>query len=59
VLSMSETHIVMSSHIPPRSYSRASPHTSSRAFPQFSYEHNHHSYGFGSRENRLEPRHFG
>jgi hypothetical protein len=33
---------------PPRSYSRASPRTSSHAFPQFSYGHNHRSYGFGS-----------
>jgi hypothetical protein len=41
------------------SYSRASPCTSSRAFPQFSYGPNHHSYGFGSRENRFEPRCFG
>jgi hypothetical protein len=30
------------------SYSCASPHTSSRAFPQFPYESNHRSYGFGS-----------
>jgi hypothetical protein len=47
------------SHVPPRFYSRASPCTSSRAFPQFSYGPNHHSYGFGSRENHFEPRHFG
>jgi hypothetical protein len=32
----------------PRSYSRASPHASSCAFPQFSYGPNHRSYGFGS-----------
>jgi hypothetical protein len=47
------------SHVPPRFYSRASPHTFSRAFPQFSYEPNHCSYGFGSQENRFEPRRFG
>jgi regulator of replication initiation timing len=33
---------------PPRSYSRASPHTSSRAFPQFSQGPNHRSYSLGS-----------
>jgi hypothetical protein len=27
---------------------RASPHTSARVFPQFSYAPNHRSYGFGS-----------
>jgi hypothetical protein len=43
----------------PRSYSRASPRTSSCAFPQFSNGPNHHSYGFGSRENCFEPRRFG
>jgi hypothetical protein len=43
----------------PRSCSHASPHTSSCAFSQFSYEPNHRSYGFGLRENRFEPRHFG
>jgi hypothetical protein len=42
----------------PHSYSRASPHTSSHAFSQFSYGPNHRSYGFGSQENRFEPRHF-
>jgi hypothetical protein len=47
------------SHVPPRFYSRASSRTFSRAFPQFSYGPNHHSYGFGSRENRFEPRRFG
>jgi hypothetical protein len=47
------------SHVPLRFYSRASPHTSSRGFPRFSYEPNHHSYGFGSRENCFEPRRFG
>jgi hypothetical protein len=46
------------SHVPPHFYSRDSPHTSSRAFPQFSYGPNHHLYGFGSRENRFEPRRF-
>jgi hypothetical protein len=40
------------------SYSRASSHTS-RVFSQFSYGPNHHSDGFGSRENRFEARHFG
>jgi hypothetical protein len=43
----------------PRSFSRALPHTSSRALPQFAHVPNHRSYGFGSRENRFEPRHFG
>jgi hypothetical protein len=33
---------------PPRSYSRASPRTSSRTFTQFSFGPNHRSYGFGS-----------
>jgi hypothetical protein len=47
------------SRVLPRSYSRASPHTFSCAFPQFSYGPNHHSYGFGSRKNRFEPRRFG
>jgi hypothetical protein len=42
-----------------RSYSCASPRTSSHAFPLFSYGPNHRSYGFGSRENGFEPRHFG
>jgi hypothetical protein len=46
------------SRVPPRSYSRASPRTSARAFSQFSYGPNHHSYDFGSRENRFEPRRF-
>jgi hypothetical protein len=36
-----------------------SPRTSSHAFSQFSYGTNHHSYGFGSRENCFEPRCFG
>jgi hypothetical protein len=43
---------------PPRSYSRALPRTYSRALPQFSHESNHHSYSFGSRENRFVPRRF-
>jgi hypothetical protein len=50
----------------PRSYSRASrtfsralPHTSSSALPQFAHGPNHHSYGFGPRENCFEPRRFG
>jgi hypothetical protein len=47
------------SRVPPRLYSRALPHTSSRAFPQFLHGPNHRSYGFGPRENRFEPRHFG
>jgi hypothetical protein len=42
----------------PRSYSRALPCTSTRALPQFSHGSNHHSYGFGSRENRFVPRCF-
>jgi hypothetical protein len=36
------------SHVPPRFYSCASPHTSSRDFTQFSYGPNHCSYDFGS-----------
>jgi hypothetical protein len=47
------------SHVLPHFYSRASSRTSSRALPQFSYGPNHCSYGFGSRENRLEPRRLG
>jgi hypothetical protein len=47
------------SHVLPRFYSRASPCTFSRALPQFAHGPNHHSYGFGPRENRLEPRRFG
>jgi regulator of replication initiation timing len=35
-------------NFPPRSYSRASPHTSSHALSQFSHGLNHRSYGFGS-----------
>jgi hypothetical protein len=43
---------------PPHSYSHALPHTSSHALSCFSHGPNHHSYGFGSRENRFEPRLF-
>jgi hypothetical protein len=38
---------------------RALARTSSRASPQFAHGPNHCSYGFGSRENRFEPRRFG
>jgi hypothetical protein len=31
----------------------------SRALSHFSHRSNHHSYGFGSRENTFVPRHFG
>jgi hypothetical protein len=44
---------------PPRSYYRALPRTSSHVLSQFSHGPNHRSYGFGSREYRLEPRRFG
>jgi hypothetical protein len=47
------------SHVPPRFYSRASPRTFSHGLPQFTHRLNHHSYGFGPRENRFEPRRFG
>jgi hypothetical protein len=43
----------------PLSFSRALPHASSRALPQFAHVPIHRSYGFGSRENRFEPRRFG
>jgi hypothetical protein len=43
----------------PCSFSRAFPRTSSHALPQFAHVPNHRSYGFGSRENCFEPRHFG
>jgi hypothetical protein len=56
---MPETHIVMSFLIFRLTLSRALPYTSSHALPQFAHGPNHHSYGFGSRENRFEPRHFG
>jgi hypothetical protein len=42
----------------PRSFSHALPRTSSRVLPQFAHGPNHHLYGFGSRENRFEPRPF-
>jgi hypothetical protein len=47
------------SAFPPRSFSRALSRTSSHALPQFTHGPNHHSYDFGSRENRIEPRCFG
>jgi hypothetical protein len=55
------------SHVPPHFYSRASPHTFScalpctsfGALPQFAHGPNHHSHGFGPRENCFEPRRFG
>jgi hypothetical protein len=47
------------SHASPRTFSCALPHTSSIALPQFAHGPNHHSYGFGPRENRFEPRRFG
>jgi hypothetical protein len=47
------------SDFPPRSYSHALPHTFSHALSHFSHEPNHHSNGFGSRENNLVPRCFG
>jgi hypothetical protein len=47
------------SHILPHFYSHASSHTSSCAFPQFSYGPNHRSYSFGPRVNYFEPRRFG
>jgi hypothetical protein len=55
------------SHVPPRFYSRFSPRTFSRvlprtsssASPQFAHGPNHRSYGFGPRENRFKPIHFG
>jgi hypothetical protein len=55
------------SHVPPRFYSRVSPRTFSRALPctfssassQFTHGPNHHSYGFGPRENCFESRRFG
>jgi hypothetical protein len=46
-------------HFPPRSYSRALSHTSSRTLSHFSHGPNHYSYGFGSRENNFVPRRFG
>jgi hypothetical protein len=44
---------------PPHSSSRALPRTSSQALSCFSHRPNHHSYGFGSRENNFMPRRFG
>jgi hypothetical protein len=44
---------------PPRSYSRASPHTSSHASSHFFHVPNHRSYDFGSRENNFVHRRFG
>jgi hypothetical protein len=44
---------------PPRSYSCASPRSSSHALFHFSHGPDHHSYGFDSRENNFLPRHFG
>jgi hypothetical protein len=43
----------------PRSYYHALPHTSSHALSSFSHGPNHHSYGFGSRENSFVHRCFG
>jgi hypothetical protein len=42
----------------PRTFSRALPHTYSIALPQFAHGPNHHSYGFGPRENHFESRRF-
>jgi hypothetical protein len=47
------------SRIPPCFYSHASPCTFSRALPQFAHGPNHHTYGFGPRDNHFEPRRFG
>jgi hypothetical protein len=47
------------SHASHRTFSRALPRTSSGASPQFPHGPNHHSYGFGARENHFEPRCFG
>jgi hypothetical protein len=44
---------------PPRSYSRASPRTSSHALSHFSHGPNHHPYSFGSPENNFMSRCFG
>jgi hypothetical protein len=44
---------------PARSYSRALPHTSSQVLSHLSHEPNHHSYGFGSRENNFVLKRFG
>jgi hypothetical protein len=55
---MLETHIVVSSLIFWLSLILVFC-LSSCALPQFSYGPNYRSYGFGPRENRFEPRHFG
>jgi hypothetical protein len=47
------------SRVPTHLYSRASPRTFSRVVSRFSHGPNHHSYGFGSRENCFVPRRFG
>jgi hypothetical protein len=55
------------SHVPTRFYSHAShhtfscalSHTSSSASSQFAHGLTHHSYGFGPRESRFDPRRFG
>jgi hypothetical protein len=44
---------------PPRSYSRVSTSTYSRALSNFSHGTNYRSYGFDSRENSFVPRLFG
>jgi hypothetical protein len=44
---------------PPRSYSRASPRTSSHVVSHFSHGAKHRSYGLGSRGNNFVPRRFG
>jgi hypothetical protein len=46
-------------NFPPRSYSHALPRTSSHSLPRVSHRLNHRSYGFGSRVNCFEPKHFG
>jgi hypothetical protein len=47
------------SHASLRTFSRALPRTSSSASPQFAHGPNYHSYDFGPRGNRFEPRRFG
>jgi hypothetical protein len=58
-LIMLETHIVMSFLIFRLALSHTLPHTSSQALPQFAHGPNHSLYGFGSQENRFEPRRSG
>jgi hypothetical protein len=58
-LTMLETHRDEFLDFPPRSYSRASPHTSSHALPRVSHEPNHRSYDFGSWKNNFVTRRFG